>query len=386
MTVLGWLTVLSLVLSQVSGGDAGDVDRARELFEVGRQAYSSGRYLVAARAFEAADALAPRSAIVFSIGQSYRLQLALDGEALHLERAIRAYREYLRRDPEGRRRTDAAVHLAALEERRTTLGSPEPDDLRVTGRTELVVSASVPEATISLDGASPEPLPIAVTVAPGTHSVRVETEGYAPFETEVVVLEGRVTPLVARPEPLPARVRIDGAEGGELYLDGQLVGRLPLAQALEVPAGEPVLLVRRRGHVPKARKLRVERGETRSVELELEPSRQRKIAIGTLVAGGASALVAGGLAIAAVITQSNARQVLDRREDRPLSVEEARTYEDLRTARNQLWAGMGVMSGLTGVLLATGGVLFIADDPPVTSSTFGGLAITEAGLGWQVRF
>ncbi|MEL6183408.1 MAG: PEGA domain-containing protein [Myxococcota bacterium] len=380
------MTLLSLALT-LAGAEEADVARARELFEVGRQAYSSGRYLVAARAFEAADALAPRSALIFSIGQSYRLQLALDGNPRHLDRALRAYREYLRRDPEGRRRTDAAVHLAALEERRTELGGPTRGEEDPSARrTELVVSASVPGATISLDGAPPEALPIAAAVAPGTHSVRVEAPGHALFETEVVVLEGRVTPLVARPEPLPARVQVEGADGGELYLEGQLVGRLPLAQPLEVPAGEPVLLVRRRGHVPKARKLRVEGGEARTVQIELEPSRQRKVAIGTFVAGGASALVAGGLAIAAVVTQSNARQVLDRSQTRPLSLDEANTYDDLRSARNQLWAGMGVMSGIAGVLLATGGVLFIADDPPVTSSTFGGLAVTEAGLGWQVRF
>lgn len=378
---------LALAALLMVGATAEEVERARTLFEVGRQAYAQGRYLVAARAFQAADTLAPRPAIVFSVGQSYRLQLAVDGRVAHLEPAIRAYRSYLERAPEGRRRADAAEHLAALEERRAELGAVvQPSTGVARGRTELMVSASVPEATISVDGGPERPLPFASEVAPGAHQIEVRAPGHAPFESEILAVKGRVTPVLARPEPLAASLTVEGPSGAELYLDGKLVGRLPLSSPVSVPAGEPLLLLRRRGHEPKMRTVSLSNGERRNVALEMVETDQRRVARGFFVAGGVGAALTGAAVVGAVVSQAEAREIYDGREQVPLQQPEVDRYNELRNARGQLWATAGVLAGLSGVLLTTGAVLFLTDDPPVSSGLSARLTVSEAGLGLTARF
>ena len=384
MGIFSTIVLTALVLA--ADDTSADVERARSLFEVGRDAYANGRYLVAAKAFEAADELAPRSALVFSVAQCYRLQWAVDQNPQYLERALSAYRSYLRRDPEGRRRGDAAEHIATLEQHHKTTAPPLEEPAKAKVRTELVLSAAVKGATASIDGADTVKLPVALEVEPGEHHIRVEAPGHSSLETSILALEGRVTPLMARPEPLPAQLMIRGPSGSEIYVDGRAAGRLPLTRAVTVEAGEPTVFVRKRGHEPASRQVHLELGELRALDVELEPTGQRKVAVGLMVGSTVSAVLTAGLSIGVALTHSGAQGILSRRDERPLTVEEAERYEQLRTLRNDLWVGVGIAAGLTVVLGGTGSVLYFADYARGDGGL--GVSVVEGGpaVNWSVRF
>ncbi|MBX2812528.1 MAG: PEGA domain-containing protein [Myxococcales bacterium] len=365
-----------------------DVEQARNLFAVGSTAYTEGRYLVAAKAFEAADNLAPRAALVFSVGQSYRLQWTLDRQLVNLDKALAAYRQYLERAPSGRRRGDAVQHLALLEverqHHRQSVATKESDQ----DRTELVVSASVPGAVVRVDGSDPKKLPLALEVSPGEHEVRVDAEGYTPFLVTLYAVEGRVTPLMARPEPLPATLQVLGPRGAEVYVDGQLFGRLPLAAPVSVSAGEPTIYLRKRGYKPMIRKVLLNKGERRTVTAKLRPTGQRRVAYGMFIGGITTAVMTGGLAAGVLVTYRGATRITNRTNRRAILPDELRAYNERRSLRNDLLVMTGISAGLTVLLGGTGAILYVTDNLKSASSEGIGFSSIEGqpAVHWTVQF
>lgn len=380
--VWGALFLINLAPLQAGAQSASDeVKRARELFEVGRQAYARGKYQVAAHAFEEADRLAPRPALIFSIAQSYRLQYTVDSNPKNLERAVAAYRSYLVRDPDGRRRADAAEHLAELERRRLALGISGPLEVGRRERTELVVSAPIEDAQVSVDGGPFEPLPLSRAVEPGTHRIRVEADGFVPFETELVVVKGRLTPLVARPEPLPAVLTVVGPDGADVYVDGRPVGRLPLAGPLRLEPGERSLILAKGGFRAIQKNVQLGRNERREIELELEATDRRKVSIGLLIASGVTAAATAGLFASALIVESEADELLETRETRPLSGAELGTYQDRRQTRNELYVGAFLAGAVTVGLFGAGSIMFLTDGPVLPEATVAPVVTDKGGVG-----
>ena len=91
------------------------VEQAKTLFTAGASAYASGQFEAAIQAFESANRLVAKPAIVFSIAQAHRRQYFLDKNAEHLRTAIAKYHQYIDQVAEGGRRADAAQALAELE-------------------------------------------------------------------------------------------------------------------------------------------------------------------------------------------------------------------------------------------------------------------------------
>lgn len=386
LSLVNMALLVTLVGADIPDSSEANVERARNLFDVGSAAYTDGRYIVAAKAFEAAYALAPRPALLFSVGQSYRLQWDIEQIPVYLERALSAYRSYLERDPKGRRRTDAAEHIDFLERQRERLEQSPIPEFETEGRTELVVSASVPNAQVSIDDGDMEQLPLATEVSPGEHIIKVTAPGYFLFETRLVAVAGRVTPLMVRPEPLPSLLTINGPDGAEVYVDGQLAGRAPLAGAVEVTTNESTVFIRKRGHKPEVRRVSLERGEERSIEIKLKPTGQRRVANGMLIGAVASAAITAGLAVGVAGTQAGAERIFDRRNRRALTQRERTEYESLRTLRNDLWLGMGFGAGLTLLLGGAGAVLYFTDSGDATRGL--DLSFNDGGpsLTWKVSF
>jgi hypothetical protein len=82
-------------------------------------------------------------------------------------------------------------------------------------------------------GAAPQRLD---GLAPGPHGVRVEKEGFRPFEMQVQVLPGREARVEARLEAESPRLRVESdVPGAQVFLDRKAVGTAPLE--LEVTPG-----------------------------------------------------------------------------------------------------------------------------------------------------
>ena len=99
------------------------------------------------------------------------------------------------------------------------------------------MSAPLSNATVLLDGrrlgAAPQR---ADGLAPGPHQVRVEKEGFRPFEMQVQVLPGREARVEARLEAESPRLRVDSdVPGAQVFLDRKAVGTAPVE--LEVTPG-----------------------------------------------------------------------------------------------------------------------------------------------------
>jgi tetratricopeptide (TPR) repeat protein len=129
--------IVCCVLLGLGGGAAAEDSRARarELYQKGSALYDLGKYLEAAKLYEETYALRNEPALLFNIGQAFRL----GGDAAS---ALRAYRSFLRRLP------DAPVR-AEVEQRITELQALIDAQKRA--------AASPPMGTFTPDGKAPEP-------------------------------------------------------------------------------------------------------------------------------------------------------------------------------------------------------------------------------------
>ena len=100
--------------------------RAKERYEIATRLYDVGKYGEAIGEYEQAYLLTGDAALLFNIGQAYRLWD-------RPEDAIRAYKNYLRQRPEATNRADVEKKLSDLEkvveERRRGVGTPPPAEL-----------------------------------------------------------------------------------------------------------------------------------------------------------------------------------------------------------------------------------------------------------------
>jgi tetratricopeptide (TPR) repeat protein len=107
--------VLLAVLSAAAPALADDVTSARAHYKRGTTLYDLGKYREAAREYEAAFEAKDDPALLFNIGQAYRL-------ARDYDEAIRAYKSFLRRLPNSPNRPTVEARLresqALLERRR----------------------------------------------------------------------------------------------------------------------------------------------------------------------------------------------------------------------------------------------------------------------------
>jgi tetratricopeptide (TPR) repeat protein len=118
--------------------------KARELSGQGRALHDRGEYSRAVDAFQAAYVLAPSPAILFNLGQAYRLKRDCDN-------AVLMYRAFLRSRPEEQLQQIAQTHLSSVEQ------CASPSVLGATPRAGGATSAGAGGATSTrLPGAGGE--------------------------------------------------------------------------------------------------------------------------------------------------------------------------------------------------------------------------------------
>ena len=346
---------------------AAELDQARAYFDAGRQAYDRGDFPTSIKAFEAAEQIARRPSITFSLAQSYRRVYVVDRSPATLRRAVELYRRYLGEMPEGGRRADAQQLLADLELLLLKVDSapaaapasvaPEP--------TQLMVTSQVPQARGSIDGGAVGEMPLVASVAPGRHAVHVEAAGHFPADAEGMAVEGKlvVVPVALREQP--ARVTLNAPDGAEVQVDGLPVGEMPLLSPLDLPAGPHHVGMGITGHVADLRAVELPPGSQLALDAQLPMTLQRKIAWGVIAGSGGLFVASGTLAGLAIRQQNDASRLLGLRDqDRQnLSTSEVGRYNRARDARDidRAWAtGLGVSAA---VCLLFGAGLYLLDSP-----------------------
>lgn len=186
--------ILCLAISAVSpaalAGEPTVEARAQQQLEVGYAHFDASRFIEAARAFEAAQALVQAPLNVRNIARCYDL----GGRPSD---ALRWYGKHISGGAKIERRQRSERDRAALLE-------------RAFGHVEI--NCSVGSAQVSIDGAGP-PVSCPARIGPllaGPFTVRVEAPGTAAIRQSVEVLAGRtarvdavLVPLAAPPRPAP---------------------------------------------------------------------------------------------------------------------------------------------------------------------------------------
>lgn len=159
--------------SHAQTGAAQDLVRARELDQQGVHAYRDGHYRDAIKLFEEAHRLGGPSSEIWNIARCYQ---KLDEP----EQAEALFARYLAQND-----LSAEDRAAATKELDELAKQPSM----------LSVDSDPPGAAVLVDGKRParetDVTPMALEVAPGRHTVRVETTGVRPFETTVDARYGR---------------------------------------------------------------------------------------------------------------------------------------------------------------------------------------------------
>lgn len=207
---------------------------AKELFERGRAAYDKGDYQTAVAEWQQAYATDPRPALQYNLAQAYE---KLD----MLPEAVAAMEAYLKgAPPDHPYQVDARAKIGGMRERLEKTG------IQLVGGPE--------GATILVDGEDwgrlPRRDPIKLT--PGTHVVRVEAVGRAPFEVRAAVSAGKTLSVEVQMGAEVSSAPVPGDEadpdepdtgtgsllpwilvggGGALAVTGVVVGTIALGKA-----------------------------------------------------------------------------------------------------------------------------------------------------------
>jgi len=159
--------------------------QAKTRYNEGAAAYRSGRYARAVELFLAADALAPSAALSFNVALAYDKL----GETA---KALRYYRDYLRRAPGSIHASEAGIAVATLETRLMQRGLQQ------------VTVVSRPSAELSIDGLALGRTPWTGELVPGPHRAVLTRESYSAMSRDFELRADRALDLVLELAPAVA--------------------------------------------------------------------------------------------------------------------------------------------------------------------------------------
>lgn len=365
--LFAWLTLLSASsFAQTPDPDVaarGDRLAGQAAFRVGVQAFRANRFAVAAQTFEQAYEADPRPETAFSIAQANRLQYYRDRISWRVQRALQLYQVYLEKLPSGPRARDALDRIGELE--------PILGELRrrgelvpyvVPAKTQVVIGADgIESAKVTIDGRIVQ-LWEPVDVAPGTHEVVVEADGFEPARRRVVIALGRFLPVDVTLRAKPGRLTVRSEEGATVHVDGRRIGALPLAPSAISP-GTHFLSVTRRGRVAWNDVITIGRDQALVVDAALEPSGQRRAAWWVLGAGVAVGSAAGATALWAYAARRDANALDDKRKNLTATPADLARYNQ-RVADTRFRSNVAVGLGIgAAAIVVVGAGLWWFDSP-----------------------
>jgi tetratricopeptide (TPR) repeat protein len=367
-----WRLLLPALVVLLTGraalADGSALEQAKAYFRAGAQAYAVGEYAAAVQAFEQANRLAPRPAVLFSIAQAERKQYFLDHKREHLTQAIALYRRYLETEPQAGRKVDAVGALSELEPLvapESTKGEaeapPPPPPTRV------MVSSPASDAQVSLDGQTAVLSPLIREVAPGRHRVRVSAPGYLDADRSLVAVPGAFVTVDIPLAERPAELVVIAPAGAQLSIDGRVEGECPFPRPLELPAGQHLVTLTKRGLVGVSGEEVLVRGRTTVVRATMPRSPQRTASL-LMLGASASALAAGGVFTYFTLSQeSSARSFLEHRGNAPLAGDDLAQYNSARRDRDRLRTAAFISLGSGAGLAVASAFLFWLDGRMVTA-------------------
>jgi hypothetical protein len=350
---------------------AQQADKARSLFNVGAAAYEHNKYADAIQAFEGAYAIDPRPGILFSMAQAHRRQYAIDRQADHVHQAVKLYRDYLAKSPDGSHRTDAVDALQELDPIEQRLGAAAPTPAGpvaapVAQKTRLMASSDVKEATIRVDGGPAKQLPFSEDIKPGKHAIKVSAPGYFDYDRDIDAPDSGIVPVDAAMRERPALLTVKGDAGAQVSVDGRPSGTTPLVSPIELSPGRHFVAITKNGYKAITDDVDVAHGETKTIDAKLARTGQRVVSyvfLASGVVGIAAGAVFSGIALH---DQQLAQDFIDKKDKGPVLQSDLDDYNDAITQRENQKRFAGVAFGAGATLGAVGVALFFLDQPTVS--------------------
>jgi hypothetical protein len=227
---------------------------ARDRFDRGLRLFNDGDNAGALAEFKRAYELIPNTLVQYNIGLVY----AAMGRPVEAVEAL----DKVLADP-------GPVSGDRLTRARTTR------DDQAQRIAQLTVTTSVP-ATIDVDGvgAGQTPLTAPLRISGGVHIVGAVATGYAPVHKEVTIAGGQradvqleLVQMAGTAAHLTVKTHLPGAD---LLVDGQAMGKTPLASSLTIAPGAHTVELRRAGYATAQQNLTL--GDGADGEVTLEPA------------------------------------------------------------------------------------------------------------------
>jgi hypothetical protein len=158
---------------------------AKDRYQSGVDAYTSGHFKDAVDLFLAADRLSPSAPLSFNIARAYE-KLGDDSGAL------RWYRDYLRRSPDAPNAKDVAAIVVRLEGR-----------LAKKGVQQLTLLSTPAGATVTIDDVTVGITPGTFELPPGRHHVVLILRGYSDAASDVELAADHAQDVSLRLTPAP---------------------------------------------------------------------------------------------------------------------------------------------------------------------------------------
>ncbi len=335
---------------------------AAELVSVANRAHRLGQYGFAIQALEQAHQTEPEPQLWLAIAEAYHQRFLVKGAAYDRLQAITYYDGYLDSLPRGPKSEGARQALTYLE----GLDQAADDEALAKARaaerakTRLAVTASAMGATVRIDGAKAQKLPLFVFIKPGKHTVVVSAAGYQDEERQLEIVKGFAYAISAELDPEAAKLSVETTTGAQVYLDGRFVGVAPFDEPIEVEPGKRLLSVTKHGHLPRAEQVTLKRGASHELEVDLTMTRQHTGAIFLVATGGAA--IATGI-VCGFMSFSNETEAQH---------DEGTEEGDAALATSRDFRVVSAMTAGVGLGLSLfGGVLLVFDEPAVSFSPQG---------------
>ena len=154
----------------------------------------------------------------------------------------------------------------------TRAGANQPEQ---PSQATLAIESSPRGADVFLDGRFVGTTPLRVTSQPGRRSLRIEADGYYPFETTLQLSPGEARRIDARLDAIPRTgtlVIMANVGGAQIFLDGRAVGTVPSGNGTlripQVDAGEVEITLVAPGYETVVTRVDVRAGDVREVRLQ----------------------------------------------------------------------------------------------------------------------
>jgi hypothetical protein len=305
---------------------------------------------------------------------------------------------------------EAPEHVASLRELEVRGGERSsleivlrPNERPAVRWAQIVIRCSVPDALVTLDGASAgrTPLDLPILAPVGSHRVAIERAGYAPFTRHVVLLEGGASvdcrlsrdpatgpefsaTLTIAAQPADSSIRVDGVA----FRSGVL------------PIGVHDLTIERSGFRPWHGRVELAPGQARRVSVALAATPEfhaeqvataRRHRTWAIISAGAGVLLAAGAATTFIVNsgryedwQAKASALEAELASGAAGADALQRYREVTLEAASLQRTDDIAVGLAisaGVTLGVGAVLwFLAPSAPETSTRVGRLP--PLGFSW----